>query len=662
MRSIFKLWTGLVTVWLVLSIISTILHRSRRKGVRSTKSALEKSKEAFKKSLLIKKREISSMKLTEDFDGSTVAPSSENEKIIDDDEVEYEGKNGEFERYIKRIRVGEKMKKLIYEYPKNQSDIDNVNDTMKQFDMENAVDDEEKSNVTDELNEIMVEDVINETLVEDVPSMKELKKSNKKLTLKEGKEFPQSDILAGLNCADHGGPFEIKAMEEMVYWNDIPTDANYKSQYYNPNKYLTFEPDHGGWNNIRMSMETILVLAHAMGRTLVLPPAQNVYLLTNSKGKYKFTFEDFFHLDSIGKEHPGLNVITMEEFLSKQNLGLHPPENKKSWDGEYLKPLWSWLQKVAMPLDWGPWNCLAAFGSKTNSTLNTVRKQLKASLKSYKSEKYIDNPVPVNATALDRLLENLDKRKDLCLYNSTLQQAPVIHIWQQEGKSTGGTRLLNPFYSFLYFEDYKVDLWYKRFIRDHVRYIDDIQCPAARIVQALRKAASKNGGLYDSIHVRRGDFQYTITRLPAEELLSTSTKYFQANSTLFIATDERDKTFFSPFLKHYQVYFLDDFKHLLEGVNPNYYGMIDQLVASTSENFIGTWWSTFSAYINRMRGYHSTKLKKSGFEKGTLQSWYFDPQGFDRKYEMRSYYPVRLPLYMREFPTSWRFIDFDVKK
>jgi len=102
-----------------------------------------------------------------------------------------------------------------------------------------------------------------------------------------------------------------------------------------------------------------------------------------------------------------------------------------------------------MPLDWGPWDCLAAFGKETNSTLDDVRKQLKASLKTYTSEKYIDNPVPVNATPLDRLLENLDKRKDLCLYTSKLQQAPVIHIWQQEGKSTGGTRLLNPFYSFV---------------------------------------------------------------------------------------------------------------------------------------------------------------------------------------------------------------------
>ena len=32
--------------------------------------------------------------------------------------------------------------------------------------------------------------------------------------------------------------------------------------------------DEGGWNNIRMSMETAVTMALAMGRTLVMPPEQ----------------------------------------------------------------------------------------------------------------------------------------------------------------------------------------------------------------------------------------------------------------------------------------------------------------------------------------------------------------------------------------------------
>jgi hypothetical protein len=68
--------------------------------------------------------------------------------------------------------------------------------------------------------------------------------------------------LAGLKCDKYGGPSEESA-QEMVYWEDIPSDDKYLSPFHNrgsqPTQYMTFEPDQGGWNNIRMAMETNLV-------------------------------------------------------------------------------------------------------------------------------------------------------------------------------------------------------------------------------------------------------------------------------------------------------------------------------------------------------------------------------------------------------------------
>ncbi|KAL3907988.1 MAG: hypothetical protein SGARI_003270, partial [Bacillariaceae sp.] len=98
--------------------------------------------------------------------------------------------------------------------------------------------------------------------------------------------------IANLKCDAFGGPSEEKA-QEMVYWEDIPQDAEYMSPFHRKirkgegklsmTQFLTFEPDHvssvltvlnrvlsgrntfqlshlrfcylqGGWNNIRMAM------------------------------------------------------------------------------------------------------------------------------------------------------------------------------------------------------------------------------------------------------------------------------------------------------------------------------------------------------------------------------------------------------------------------
>ena len=88
--------------------------------------------------------------------------------------------------------------------------------------------------------------------------------------------------------------------------------------------------------------------------------------------------------------------------------------------------------------------------------------------------------------------------------------------------------------------------------------------------------------------------------------------------------------------------------------------MIDQLVASRGRIFFGCWFSTFTGYINRIRGYHSVKDKAPGYENGELPTtYYYVTKG--KKLAMHKYAPLRGGFFNREYPTSWRGIDKGVR-
>ena len=227
-------------------------------------------------------------------------------------------------------------------------------------------------------------------------------------------------------------------------------------------------------------------------------------------------------------------------------------------------------------------------------------------------------------------------------YDETWHREKVIHFVSSPGD---GFRLLEHFYTFIHFEDPHMDRYYKRFVRDFVHYTDLMFCKAAIIIQKL---LDEGKGHYNAFHIRRGEFQYKVVKIPADQMLANVGQFIPSDTIVYLASDEKNQSFFKPFRQRYPaVRMLNDYMDLagLRSVNPNYLGMIDQIVCVRGDRFVGTWFSTFSGYITRMRGY-------LGYHDHTV--WYGDKGHRDRF--QHDELPM-FPFYMREWNVSWQDID-----
>lgn len=135
-----------------------------------------------------------------------------------------------------------------------------------------------------------------------------------------------------------------------------------------------YQPDLGGWNNIRMAAEVAIVFAHATGRTLVLAPDSVLYLLSSNKkhDRNKSNLDDFYEFKRI---MDGLDTMPMEEFLRTE--ASLPGRLKETWTGgttaESLakpaskKELYAYLERAAYVRQWSPGKTFIGFNITKDS-------------------------------------------------------------------------------------------------------------------------------------------------------------------------------------------------------------------------------------------------------------------------------------------------------
>lgn len=436
-------------------------------------------------------------------------------------------------------------------------------------------------------------------------------------------------------------------------------------------KFVVFQPDQGGWNNIRMAAETVILFALASGRTLVLPPVAVWYLLTLGKNEEnKSTFLRFFDLHKLSH---ALTIVTMEDFL--QHVAspglLREPYNAsvlENYPGPQARklPLWNYMEAACYSERWEPGKQFIGFNLQ----------RLPDGTPSFNNTFTPSSP---------RYREMVAHGRKLRPYDSALHQERCIFF---PGDYRNEKRLLTHFYTYLYWEEAHQANIYRRIVRDRMHYQDHIFCAAGRILQLIHQEAAAlmghvmpreqhpmtgggnvfaaNEATYHAAHIRRGDFQYHDMKLPAEDIWANIRPLFNNSRSrlLYIATDEKTKTFFAPFQEsgEWVVRYLDDYLVQLpdlfaspsteasasgqKRVTRNHIGMIEQIICANAHTFVGTPLSTFTGYITRMRGYYRDGRYRNTFY--TVKK---------RMYQLQQQRSLVGPFWAREFELSHRDID-----
>eukprot|EP00970_Alexandrium_tamarense_P012476 scaffold2931_cov204-Alexandrium_tamarense.AAC.5 len=383
---------------------------------------------------------------------------------------------------------------------------------------------------------------------------------------RSGLPMSQTPALVGakhgtIQCPSSDGSGNIIYMNELAYWNDPQgdVDVNFVSPFAPPKdtqqkRYVTFEPDRGGWNNIRMSMEIIFVFAAATGRTLVLPPDTPFYLLgkeAEGKSTRHHGFADFLNFEHEGLKR-NVEMITMEEFLRREGGVKGSSEGKL-----FMLPSGADGKKIVKSAK----QCYYIAKSSTPCEL------LYSFLGSV-------GHVPELQAGRDCLI--FDKQ---AMYAKETTSDEDIFIALPSDKRQRITEFCDN--------------------RNPIFFGSDLDSAPLDAAKQASSSEEYNAPGFSALHVRRGDFQYKKVKISAVDWLNITSDILHPGEVVYVATDEKDRSFFEPMQKQYNLRFLDEFSEAagLYELDPNFAGMIDTIVASRGRVFVGTWFSTFTGYI-----------------------------------------------------------------
>eukprot|EP01062_Namystynia_karyoxenos_P006247 TRINITY_DN12180_c0_g2_i1.p2 TRINITY_DN12180_c0_g2~~TRINITY_DN12180_c0_g2_i1.p2 ORF type:complete len:480 (+),score=155.98 TRINITY_DN12180_c0_g2_i1:78-1442(+) len=389
-------------------------------------------------------------------------------------------------------------------------------------------------------------------------------------------------------------------------------------------RFLSFEPWNGGWNNRRMSLELAFVLCVLLNRTLVLPPVSNVAMLTDKTG-----YEDFFSLSTMRSFVP---VLTWAEFAPlvphlQPSPGASPdplPCNYRMRNPRAFCQQAAALRRKARVV---PWDWLR---------LVITWPELRPSGAEEEADLYAFSGMT-------------DVRVNHAVQMSELRGESIVHFPQT---------LFGLWYMLFYVPRASERRRLARVVRDGLR----LQEPLLELGRKLAAALGGRGN-FSCMHIRRRDFrtQFHYAWVEVDKIGANVRALFPGGGhKVYVATDEPGTAaeFWAKVhkaLPEQQVLTPAAAVPVLEKAPPYWRGVAEQIACSQAEVFVGTRYSTFSAYITRLRGYDPFTTNKEVYFTDTPYTERGEAAQRDRPYGWSGKW--RIAPWGREYPEAWEGID-----
>jgi hypothetical protein len=352
-------------------------------------------------------------------------------------------------------------------------------------------------------------------------------------------------------------------------------------------QYICFDADIGGFNNIRMQFEYMVIMAAITGRTLVLPAPSPWYLINLGPIKREGDIDgvcdygEFFDIDALKQF---VNVITTAEFIRQEKDRLEIPQELSGMESIYLEPehaderrglreQWkNWLAGNARLMPWDPQNNLIYYPDMHSVMASPNRPD----------ERFRDSRTPV-------------------WFDDDINKAKVLYF---PSDMEFGYRQLGQVSRFVAFADLTYARYVRLLLKHGLRYVPRIFDIAQSIIDQLGMFQ------YSSLHLRRNDIQFIESRADPATTAANIDHLLEPGEPLYLSTDETDESFFADLGKQRKIFRFADLVSLpgittdpLESTPHKLIGCVEQLICAGGRIFAGTPHSSFSTYISRIRGY-----------------------------------------------------------